>query len=187
MTSILFHSEEHFNILFGASRPRRWFSYLGTQAEPSHWEWWGVVALKWWQMSCFPLEDGKVRLGFPASWSSCNAYVIKFFIVLLAEEGTETCFKCGSVSWPVPPLLCNSQLWYHCNPETKELEVLRIVICINVVILFYRGSSGNVQKDKEFANAGNGDRSGSKSLPWLRQTWTAGTQTGFLTCTLQEF
>lgn len=46
----------------------------------------------------------------------------------------------------------------------KELEVLRIVICINVGVLFYREPSGNVQKDKEFAKAAKGDRSGSKTL-----------------------
>lgn len=92
-----------------------------------------------------------------------------------------------SVLWHIPPLLCDTQFRYHCNPETKELEVLRIVICRNVVILFYGESSGNVQKDKEFANAGKGDRSGSKTFTWLRQTWTPQTQTGFLTCVLQEF
>lgn len=68
------------------------------------------------------------------------------------------------ILWHIPPVLCDTQLSHLCNPETKELEVLRIVICINMGILFYRESSGNVQKDKEFAKAANSDRSGSKTL-----------------------
>lgn len=98
----------------------------------------------------------------------------------------EICLKCISVLWHIPPLLCDAQLSYHRNPEIKELEVLGIVICITVVTLFYRESSGNAQKDKEFANADN-DRPGSKTFMWLRQTWSLQTHTGSLTCVLQEF
>lgn len=40
-----------------------------------------------------------------------------------------------SILWHIPPLLCDAQPSYHSNQQ-QELEVLGVVICINLVILF---------------------------------------------------
>lgn len=89
----------------------------------------GFVALKLWQMPCFPLEDGKGRLGIPASWSSCNAYVIKSFITLLAEEGMETWFKCTSILWHIPPLLWDTTHLKSRNKGTGSAQDCNLHKC----------------------------------------------------------
>lgn len=114
------------------------------------WDFYRGTAFKLLETFCFPLDDGKVRFRFPAFWGSSNTYVVLFFIIffiitVLRRRGVAViCFTSLSFLWPLFLLLCNWQLLYHHNPET-ELEALRTVSCINVVILLYRDSSMTVK------------------------------------------